>query len=303
MTLMIELISSVAEAFDGQSYPEDIYYFLLEKVRSAANPEDLGFALGHLLSWKDGKIRRDPAGEFEASMAGVRYKVSKARGNTWGPRHQQILASPQFFAWACQVRTLQHFDAGLIPAMHQQFRLWSENAIVLPAFLLHCLRPQIFPILDRWVLLAHALYANPRDLAPPPKASLASYQRYQEWWLQILQEAGIAPLGAPLNQLKRIDAGLWALGKRAAQLAPTIPLGDSSDLDEQDASAPAQAVSPATLGTDSLAFKQRAVALRNEGLTQREAILQAGAQLNIELKPSYLAYPGSHFDRWKKQGL
>ena len=56
------------------------------------------------------------------------------------------------------------------------------------------------------------------------------------------------------------------------------------------------------IGTDSPEFKQRAVELART-MTQKEAIQRAAGDFGIKLKPSYLRYPGSHFDRWRKQGF
>jgi hypothetical protein len=58
-----------------------------------------------------------------------------------------------------------------------------------------------------------------------------------------------------------------------------------------------------SLGTDSKEFKARAVALWKGGKTQADAIKAAAEEMGIALKQSYSAYPGSHFDRWRKQGF
>jgi hypothetical protein len=58
-----------------------------------------------------------------------------------------------------------------------------------------------------------------------------------------------------------------------------------------------------SLGTDSKEFKARAVALWRNGKTQAEAIRVAAEEMGIVLKQSYSSYPGSHFDRWRKQGF
>lgn len=302
MTLMIELIRQAASDFDQKSYPNEVYFFLLEKTRTATSAEDIGFALGHLLSWKDGKIRLDENGEFETGSTRVRYKVKQAKENTYGPRHLEIFKSPEFFNWASNIRNLQIFDPNIIYNL-QRFNLWSENAFVIPVFLLHCLCPRIFPIIDRWVLLAHTLYEYRKGVSPSSniKATISNYQAYQKWWLRILEEAGISPLSAQLEQLKMIDSGLWVLGKRAAIDAEKKPYTESSDLEEDRDALNTKEFN--TLGSDSTEFKKLAVALRRDGFKQGEAIIKAAEQLKIELKPSYLKYPGSHFDRWRKQGI
>ncbi len=58
------------------------------------------------------------------------------------------------------------------------------------------------------------------------------------------------------------------------------------------------------IGTGSKEFKSLAVEYKNKkGLTQGKAIKKAAEDLGINLKPSYLQYPGSHFERWRKQGF
>ena len=54
--------------------------------------------------------------------------------------------------------------------------------------------------------------------------------------------------------------------------------------------------------TNSPEFKNRALGYC-QSMKQAEAIQRAATDLNINLKPSYLQYPGSHIDRWRKQGF
>ncbi|WP_395402140.1 hypothetical protein ACHMW6_28895 [Pseudoduganella sp. UC29_106] len=122
---------------------------------------------------------------------------------------------------------------------------------------------------------------------------MTRYAAYHAWWLDVLAEAGIGPMSAQLNQLKEIDSGLWAVGKQAKRLAAK----------QHDAPDTQEAYVMPAISTDSEQFKHRAVELRGRGQTQLNAIVMAANELGIELKPSYLKYPGSHFDRWRKQGL
>jgi hypothetical protein len=263
---------------------------LLDTIRQAQTADELGYTLTHALAWKDGKIRLMADGPHIAQPSGLRYSISRVRPNTLSERHEQILRSDEFFQWATKIRRIDHFDLRLVNDLYQRFQLWSS--VVIPVFILHCLRPQVFPIVDQWVLRAFAFIKNgeTKDI----KATSESYMAYQNWWLQLLAEAGIGPLCAQINQLKEIDAGLWVLGKQLANLADKE--GEISDLDDQSESESAPA-----LKTDSDVFKRRAVIL-SKTMTQREAIQQAAVELGIELKDSYLRYPGSHFDRWRKQG-
>ncbi|QXI36580.1 hypothetical protein [Pseudomonas xantholysinigenes] len=295
MTLLTDLLATAAAQFDERKYPADVYLFLMTQIGNAASPEALAQLLAHALAWKDGKIFRDAAGPFQAEPFAVRYRVERVKPNTHGERHEAILASPAFYEWACEVRRLQAFHPGIIRDMEQRFGLWSS--VVMPVFLLHCLNPRVFPIIDRWVVAAYRfLTARPVGMGQE-NLTLDTYEGYQQWWLQVLAEAQLAPMSARLDQLKALDAGLWVLGKRLADQGLEPP-GHASD--GQSAMLPVTELAP---GTDSQAFKLRAIAIRNSGLSQRESILQAAREMDIELKSSYLNYPGSHFDRWRRQGL
>lgn len=61
--------------------------------------------------------------------------------------------------------------------------------------------------------------------------------------------------------------------------------------------------SEASVGTGSDAFKRRAVELHRSGKTQSEAIIEAATELDINPPASYIDHPGSHFGRWRKQGI
>ena len=296
MSLLIKLLRSLAREFDDQRYPSDIYYHLLSQVRDAASPAALGAALAHMLAWKDGKVRRDKAGPHIALPGYTRYVVGVTKPNTFSEHHAGILASDEFFDWASRVRKIEHFEPALIGQL-QQFGLW--NSIVIPVMVLHTLNPRIFPIVDRWVLLAYRLLCPAAPEGAGIAMTLDNYIAYQAFWLDLLGEANLAPMSAQLGQLKELDGGLWVFGKRASAIAAaSIP----DDAEGNDGLLEMVEKEPA-IGSDSEQFKRRAVALRNEGKTQSQAIREAAEEFGIDLKPSYLRYPGSHFDRWRKQGI
>jgi hypothetical protein len=296
MSVLIRSLRELALEFDDGRYPSDVYFHLLGMVRDASTAEAMGGALAQMLAWKDGKVRRDQSGPHVTTGGATRYLVGMPKPNTYSARHAAILSSDAFFAWAADVRKIEHFEPALIGQM-QQFGLW--NSVVIPVMVLHALNPRIFPIVDRWVLLAHRLLCPSAQEGAGMAMSVDSYIAYQPFWLDLLAEAQLAPMSAQLGQLKELDAGLWVLGKRAAALCAgaLVQEADGDDTaDDSTAHAPA-------LGSDSEQFKRRAVALRNEGRTQAQAIREAAAEFGIDLKPSYLRYPGSHFDRWRKQGM
>jgi hypothetical protein len=309
MTVLLDAIRGHAPSFDDTVYPTDIYYHLLKRVREANSPEELGSALVHLLAWKDGKVRRDRMGPYVA-YANRSYRVERTKPNTLSTRHEGVLKSEAFFTWARVIRNAEHFDATLIETLQEQFPLWTS--IVLPVFVLHCLRPPIYPIVDRYVIAVFNILRPPYAAQfRPTRITVDAYEAYHQWWLQLMKEAGIQPLSAELNELKEIDSGIWALGKSISKQVkelsaftedePELAAGNRYVSDGSRTVLAARGAAP--LGTDSKQFKARAIALWKGGRTQADAIRVAAEEMGIALKRSYSAYPGSHFDRWRKQGF
>lgn len=299
MTAMTNLLDVLATAFDDHTYPAEVYEWMLERISSARNPQELGEALAHALAWKDGKVRRTATGQH-ATGGGMRYSVGATRPNTLGKRHQEILRGSEFFAWASAVRMQESFDLSALDQLQTRFGLW--NSMVIPAFVLHCLQPRVYPIVDQHVLRAHAFLVRGTlefDVTP------LLYSRYQNWWLTLVAEAGLDRGLVAARDLKVLDAGLWVLGRRLKRLPHAVTVStmevNSAVVDTHEIG---EAVPHPELrtGTFSRAFKQKATDYA-KSMTQREAIERAAAELGVELKPSYLAYPGSHFDRWRKQGF
>ncbi len=310
MTLLIDLINAYKKNFDDETYPPEIYFHLLDRVQEAKSPEELGSALVHLISWKDGKVRRDAAGPHKTQRPNVSYTVKKPKPNTLGSRHEDILKSKRFFDWASKLRTTQKFDADLILDLTKTFGLWKS--VVIPAFLVHCLRPQIYPIVDRYVIVVYNIFQPDANAlrADPLNITAKAYNDYHSWWLRVMNEAGIQPLAAEINQLKDIDSGIWSLGKYISLRAKEIAsIGDEMELqsnpdtgdaphqhDDYDAHRPS---------TKSPEFRKRVIEIWKKGkgsITQTTAIKKAADEMGITLKGSYIAYPGSHFDRWRRQG-
>jgi hypothetical protein len=304
VSLLVDTIRAYAPSFDDLIYPIDVYYHLLTRVRAANSAEELGNALMHLLAWKDGKVRRDPSGPHMAQL-NRRYRVDRTKPTTASAHHEKVLTSEEFFTWATKIRTAAHFDVAALEALQQEFTLWTT--IVLPVFVLHCLRPPIYPIVDRYVIVVFNVLRPPYATQfRPGRITLDAYEAYHQWWRQLMKEAGIQPLSAELNELKEIDSGIWALGRSMSKHALELSRLENDGTGDQISSAPPEASAaehaPA-LGTDSKEFKARAIELWRGGRTQADAIKVSAAEMGIALKPSYSSYPGSHFDRWRKQGF
>lgn len=306
MSILSDHILSLSSQFDDATYPYEVYRYLLEQLAMAKSPAALSHTVSHLLAWKDGKIRCDSSGEYQTDT-GVNYRVGKTKPNTLDDRHIKIFERDDFFQWACTVRELSTFDIHHLDALQgSRFDLWSST--VIPAFLLHCLQPRIYPIVDRWVIVTfndfQPSWAVP---APPKNITIDDYMQYRAWWRRLLLEAGLDPLTCSLKSLKDLDSGIWAWGKRSQQLSSTPTANPISNNAEEDYSITPSAIQPLisakTADTGSDEFKRYAVALWKGGETQANAMRKAAMEFGIQLKPSYLAYPGSHFDRWKKQGF
>ena len=311
MTLLVDALRSRAQSVDDTVYPSDIYFHLLKRVAEAKTGGELGEALVHLLAWKNGKVRRDPAGAYKA-QPNRRYSVAGTKRNTVDGKQEGVLKSEAFFAWASPIRVARHFDGSLIESLQEQFPLWKD--IAYSVFVLHCLRPPIYPVVDPYVFAAfNALRASDLSRFKVADITVAGYEAYHRWWLEVLKEAEIPQLSAELNELKDIHAGLWALGKGMLQQAQELSAITENDggavvkgqkgSSEGAATASGKAAAVPPHGTDSREFKARAVALWLGGKTQAEAIQEAATEMGIALKQSYTAYPGSHFDRWRKQGF
>jgi len=286
MTELETMLCRLAADFDESSYPSDVYLDMLERVRLACSPAELSNALALGLAWKDGKVRRDPNGAGVVHNSGARYRISATRPNTRGSRHLPILASEPFFAWAARIRNATTFDPSLIRDIHK-FGLWST--MVMPAFLLHCLNPNVYPIVDRWVMHAYLELADKRH-DESPIVTMSTYVAYRTWWAQLLTSMGRAPGSVSVESLKEIDGGLWVFGKQMAKAARRGRKRRGKG--DNDGS-----------GTHSESFKELCFTLHKGGMSQRKAMEEAAARLNVRLKPSHLAYPGSHFHRWRRQGF
>lgn len=311
MSILSELIFSLATSFDDEKYPSDVYHYLLETIKQANTPAALGEPLSHALAWKDGKVRRNPDGPYQTNT-GIRYTVGITKPNTFNDYHQKIINTDAFYMWAREVIALNHFYVDKINDLqNQRFQLW--DTIVIPVFVLHCLNPRVYPIVDRWVIAAFNVLQPYRAFnANPVKITATAYEHYHNWWLRLMVESGLDPMTAPLKTIKLVDAGVWALGKRLRLQANELEESAQNKLElraiitdsKSDTDVVQISISTSLIyGTDSKEFKSRAVTLWKNGDTQVNAIRKAALEFGIQLKPSYTAYPGSHFDRWKKQGF
>jgi hypothetical protein len=200
-------IDSWGSKFDSITYPIDYYYGHLEKIQYAGTSKELGDAIIAMLHWKDGKVSLDDIGNIKVGEK--RYYLSQAKPNTYNVlKHYEILNSQAFFDWAREVATLKSFDTNKIEELRSRFQLYNQNAIVLPAFILHCLNPLVFPIYDQHVerakraLLAEPIYFSTSSL------NANSYTEYQSFFQSFLSSAS-----QNIEYMKKVDSALWSFGK------------------------------------------------------------------------------------------
>ncbi|ASV96730.1 hypothetical protein [Paraburkholderia aromaticivorans] len=301
MTILIDTLKAHAASFDDRKYPTEVYLYLLDEVARASTPDRLGEVLAQLIAWKDGKVRSTSAGAFIESRTGRRYAVSRPRPKVLNPKKKEVLSSRPFFEWVKKTRTVSAFDIGLLDEL-ATFELWRPASVVMSVFVLHCIRPRAFPICDVWVLLAYRLLVEPEkagQIESVPKRQI--YLEYQIWWSRVVLEAKLDVRSAPLEKLKELDSGIWAFGKHASKLLVVREPRRRSQRVVKNVADDERF--EGVLGDN---FKHRAVAIWNAGKpgkSQGAAIAEAALELGIELKRSYKLHPGSHFWRWRQEGI
>ncbi|MGL5631689.1 MAG: hypothetical protein ACRDD3_04945 [Azovibrio sp.] len=213
MMLRIDDIRSAAKSFNDKAYPTEVYYHLLGRVHQAHSPYELGRALSHAVAWKKGKVNRDPQGFHYVPTADTFYTVSnKISGKVLGDRHRGILYSQDFYQWAVKVRHRQKFNED--PDQQKWLKKLWKKGTVMQVFVLDCLCPRVYPIVDKRVMCAYNACHPGQKPLPETGITMAAYEKYRVWWFELLGQAKLDPKTAPLNQLKEIDAGLWVLGKQ-----------------------------------------------------------------------------------------
>jgi hypothetical protein len=135
----------------------------------------------------------------------------------------------------------------------------------------------------------------------PPFAVTATGHRARAEFARIgsryVQE--IIRLRGPSAEFALAEKGLFMIGYDVRSSRP-VPF---RKVENDDVHRFNRNKSEASVGTGSDAFKRRAVELHRSGKTQSQAIIEAARELDINLPASYIDHPGSHFGRWRKQGI
>jgi hypothetical protein len=301
-----QVVHEWSGGFDSVSYPRDFYFQTLQAVQAASNESQLHACIVRLLKWKDGKIREDPRGTLE--VGGVRYSAGNAKPNIYAPNtHDRKLRSGCFYEWSGSVMTFQRFSKEHLETIKERFQLWSKaQSLVIPAFLLHILNPRVFPIFDQHVERARRFFAGLTLNSGSADIALDDYVSYHEFWLEWLDDCGIDPFCAEYAEIKQVDDALWSIGKclsgrqksrtKTAQHPSTSSARGSFGSQSKDSTPKGGG----THTTSSPEFINRVFSYL-PSMTQRQAMGRAALELGVELPPSYLRYPASHIDRWRKQ--
>lgn len=297
MSLTVQLIQSASVKFDHVKYPSDIYYHLIEQVRKADTPVTLGVALEHAIAWKLGKINKDADGTFTVNHSNATYRLDSINSYALSEEHRNILKSTEFFSWASCIREQQNFELNTVYNLEKRFKLWSS--VVIPIFVTHCLRPKIYPIIDRFTLLA---YSTLQITDTKAELSLKLYEKYHAWWLSILAEAGIEPMSAQLNQLKEINDGLSAFGKHIKQTVDKFERFKDDYYNESDHK-PNAIILGFAPGKNEHDFRDRVNTLVYEGKTENEAFLQSACEMQINIKAKYIENPSAYLEDYRKNLL
>jgi hypothetical protein len=295
---MKNFIKSWAANFDDRKYPREFYFDCLIGVQKAEMPNTLAEYLVHMLHWKDGKVEEKETGASE--IGAQRYEIKPCKPNTYNEEtHWNILSSTNFFVWAKEIQASNSFQPRAIEDLQgNRFQLWKGTSIVIPAFVLHILNPETYPIFDQHVLRAIRVLYNQIEKAGNDKAiSIEDYIEYHAFWRDTITTL---PYEKPtLEQLKEVDEALWSLG-RWIKRAISQPAEHTENGQEINLSQPIS--KEGVTYTPDRQFKTEVMALVRIGVQQKEAMETVAMIRGVILPPSYLKYPGSHIDRWRKQG-
>lgn len=260
--------------YDDSKYPRRLYFESIQAIRKANNPSELGDAIIQMLHWKDGKVRLG----FEN-----KYIFSKPKPNTYSEkRHLSIIKSPSFFHFTQDIIHNEEFKPNNLDII-KELGLWDQ-ALIMPAFVLHLLSPLVYPLYDQHVERAKAVLTAK---SIKETTTLRSYIEYRDFFYGLVSKPD-------LERIKYVDEALWSFGKWLKQFGQkNLQLNNHEEIEDTSAG---------TYTPDSN-FKAKVMVLVKSGYTQLNAMRQVSQEYGIMLPESYYLYPGSHINRWRKQGF
>ncbi|MBU9714127.1 hypothetical protein [Evansella tamaricis] len=199
--------------YDSRKYSKKFYHDCLKKIQNASTSKELSRCVIGLLHWKDGKVVEDSTGTFE--LEGVKYSLKNPRENTYCANNDKnVIESRDFIKWAQNIIKLTNFDLSQIEALRgNRFPLWTNQAIVIPSFVLHILNPKVYPLYDQHVerakrtFLAEDLNKDARTL------TLENYQSYQAFFKEFVEGVPNKDGLDDIQHIKQVDEALWSFGK------------------------------------------------------------------------------------------
>jgi len=227
--------------------------------------------------------------------------MAQPKPNTYdSKRHDPIFQNVVFLNWAKEIMQRESFKSEVVSELTEGFKIWSSKSIILPSFLVHILNPRIFPLYDQHVERSRRFFSALSLNNNAVSLSLSDYEAYHKFWFQLLTDLGIQPNKASLELLKNVDNALWTIGK----YLKFDTKKQSSKSFIENTLFPEASPMETKYNTSSPEFKNLVLSYCNTGsVPQQRAMEKASKKLNITLPDSYLKYPGSHIDRWRKQGF
>jgi hypothetical protein len=124
-----------------------------------------------------------------------------------------------------------------------------------------------------------------------------NYHQYTAFWFELLSDLGLDVTTVEYGRVKHVDEALWSMGKHLKQMQKAGK-AQSTVLNEALSKIPHSG----RVTRSSPEFKN-AVLKYACGMTQSAAMESAAREFEIRLPSSYMQYPGSHIDRWRRQGF
>ena len=293
---MKAFLNAWAVKYEDQKYLKGFYFDSLVKIRQADCPEVLAAGIIGMLHWKDGKVKR---GDGIYCLNGMQYILSKTKPNTYfNDKHDKILRSYEFYIWAKNEVVGKDFSIKHLNKLTSGgFRLWDDNSLIIPTFLLHILAPEVYPIYDQHVERAKRVLTGQTNelhsgLTPD------DYISYKEFFDSGLKDM-FGTHDVVLEQRKLLDDALWAFGKW---------MKNYMEYDKKaagDVNTKMNSLDDGNIAdyTPDNEFKKRVMLYIKQGFSQLEAMKRGSDEFGVRLKDSYYLYPGSHINRWRKQDL
>ena len=193
-------IKSWSEAYDDLKYPQKIYDELVKEGKS--NPDKLSL----MGAWKTGCIRinNDEAQPVYTDSNSNKYSFN----GRWKPGTRVY-----FDTWNDISKDLKNIEARVPdqlpenkPDILQDLESREGFGNVWGLFVLHCIRPNIFPLYDQHVYRAFRyIESNGKDIPNQAPKSWDKYINYSKFFTNLAKESRI--------DTSTLDRALWSYGK------------------------------------------------------------------------------------------